>query len=112
MTDPKIIEPIIHGATYLIPTYKVMDDGLKDGPKFELKFCKGDKDDPLKMRQPGFFTETLIQACKEYIEANNVGPVACRENSMVITKLDEALLWIGKRAEDRKMRDVQGTYKP
>ena len=35
MTDPKIIEPIIHGATYLNPTYKVMDDGLKDGPKFE-----------------------------------------------------------------------------
>lgn len=29
---------------------------------------------------------------------------------MVITKLDEALMWIAKRVEDRKLRGVQGTY--
>lgn len=112
MKNPKIITPVIHGATYMVPTYEVTNEGLQDGPEFELKFCKGNKEDANALRQEGFFTETLIQACKEYIEANNVGPMACRENSMVITKLDEALLWIGKRAEDRKMRDVQGTYKP
>lgn len=29
---------------------------------------------------------------------------------MAITKLDEALMWLNKRAEDRALRGVQGTY--
>lgn len=29
---------------------------------------------------------------------------------MVITKLDEALMWINKRAENRKLRGVQAMY--
>jgi len=37
--------------------------------------------------------------------------MASRETSMAITKLDEALMWIDKRAQDRALRGVQGTYK-
>jgi len=33
----------------------------------------------------------------------------CRENSIVVTKLDEALLWLGKRKADREKRGVEGT---
>lgn len=32
----------------------------------------------------------------------------CRENSIAITKLDEALLWLNKRTADRKARGVEG----
>lgn len=32
----------------------------------------------------------------------------CRENSVAITKLDEALLWLGKRTADRIARQVEG----
>ena len=32
----------------------------------------------------------------------------CRENSIAITKLDEALLWLNKRTTDRKTRQVEG----
>lgn len=35
----------------------------------------------------------------------------CRENAMVITKLDEALLWLMKRKLDREKRSVEGTNK-
>jgi hypothetical protein len=35
----------------------------------------------------------------------------CRENSMVITKLDEALLWLEKRTKDRIKRNVEGQHK-
>lgn len=33
----------------------------------------------------------------------------CRENSIAITKLEEARLWLEKRTADRKARGVEGT---
>lgn len=33
----------------------------------------------------------------------------CRENSLAITKLEEAQLWLEKRTADRKARGVEGT---
>lgn len=33
----------------------------------------------------------------------------CRENSIVITNLETATLWLGKRKEDREARNVEGT---
>ena len=33
----------------------------------------------------------------------------CRVNSLAITKLEEALLWLEKRTADRKARGVEGT---
>lgn len=35
----------------------------------------------------------------------------CRENAMVITKLDEALMWSNKRKQDRIERGVEGFNK-
>ena len=32
----------------------------------------------------------------------------CRENAIAITKLDEALLWLNKRTNDRVKRNVEG----
>lgn len=32
----------------------------------------------------------------------------CRENSIVITKLEESLMWLNKRTNDRKNRGVEG----
>lgn len=110
MKNPKAIEAIIEGATYKVPTFKVTNDGIEDGPGIEIVFCKGNKEDDSVLRQEGLFTETLIQTAKQYLESVNVGQMATRETSMVITKLDEALMWINKRAEDRKLRGVQATY--
>lgn len=110
MIHPQTVNVIEPKATYGIPTFKVTNDGMVDGDGFLLKFCKGNKEDENVFRQEGFFTETVIAAAKKYLEENNVGELATRETSMVITKLDEALLWIGKRAADRAARGVQGTY--
>ncbi len=111
MKNPKQIETIIEGATYKVPTFKVTDEGIQDGDGIEIVFCKGNKEDSNSLRQEGLFTETLIQTAKQYLESVNTGTLASRETSMVITKLDEALMWINKRAEDRKLRGVQSTYK-
>lgn len=34
----------------------------------------------------------------------------CRENACVITKLDEALMWLEKRTKDRIKRNVEGKH--
>ena len=35
----------------------------------------------------------------------------CRENSLAITKIEEASLWLGKRTADRIARGVEGEHK-
>ncbi len=110
MKNPRILEPIIAGAKYELPTFKVTNDGLQDAGLFEIPFCKGNVINDQDFRQEGVFTESLIQVAKQYLEHVNVGELASRETAMAITKLDEAIMWLNKRAEDRKLREVQGTY--
>ncbi len=39
------------------------------------------------------------------------GKFPCKENAMVITKLEECLMWLNKRTADRKKRNVEGKHK-
>jgi hypothetical protein len=110
MKNPKQIETLVEGVTYKLPTYKVTSQGIEDGEGVTILFCKGDRNDESKLRQEGVFTETLLQTALQYLQSVNIGPLSTRETSMAITKIDEALMWINKRAEDRKLREVQGTY--
>lgn len=110
MKNPKLIQTLREKSIYQVPTYQVTNDGLKDDIESVIYFCKGNKEDESVFRQPGYFTETLIAVAKRYLEENNVGDLATRETSTAITKLDEALMWLNKRAEDRQLRGVQGTY--
>lgn len=111
MNNPRNLEVVKEGAIYNVPTFKVTNEGMADGEGMTIKFCKGNREDESIFRQEGLFTETLIQVAKQYLESVNVGELASRDTAMAITKLDEALLWIGKRASDRELRGVQGTYK-
>lgn len=111
MTNPKEIITVIHKASYMVPMYAVTDAGLEHVEDFRIDFCKGNKEDQAVERRVGFFTETLIATAKKFLEQNNDGPLASKETVMAIIKLEEALLWIGKRAEDRKNRGVQGSYR-
>ncbi len=56
----------------------------------------------------GCQVDTLIEAAKIIIESLNKN-FPCRENAIVITKLEEALLWSMKRKLDREKRNVEGT---
>jgi hypothetical protein len=38
--------------------------------------------------------------------------LSCRENSIAITKLEEALMWLEKRTADRAARRVEGRFEP
>lgn len=40
------------------------------------------------------------------------GKFACRENSLAITHIEEALHWLNHRTLERRRRGVEGSYKP
>jgi hypothetical protein len=48
----------------------------------------------------GCQVDTIIEAAKLIIEGLNK-QFPCRENSIAVTKLDEALMWLEKRTRDR-----------
>ena len=58
----------------------------------------------------GCQVDTVIAAAKVILEGLNKN-FPCRENSMAITKLDEALMWLEKRKADRIAREVEGFNK-
>jgi hypothetical protein len=62
-------------------------------------------------REPnGAFVEGVIQAAIGRIEFYNSTEFRCRENSLAITKLEEALQWLQHRTADRERRGVEGTH--
>ena len=56
----------------------------------------------------GCQVDTLIHAAKQIIDGLNK-KFPCRENSLAITKLDEALHWLEARTKNRTERKVEGT---
>lgn len=56
----------------------------------------------------GCQVNTIIEAAKIILEGLNK-QFPCRENSLAITKLEEALMWLDKRRIDREARGVEGT---
>lgn len=59
----------------------------------------------------GCQVDTVIAAAKVMLEGLNK-KFPCRENSVAVTKLDEALMWLDKRTRDRERRGVEGTSAP
>lgn len=58
----------------------------------------------------GVNNEDLIAMVICRLEHFNRSEFSCRENSMAITKLEEALLWLRKRTMGREQRGVEGTH--
>lgn len=58
----------------------------------------------------GAFVETVIAAALQRIEFYNEGQFRCRENSLAITKLEEALHWLHHRTARREAANVEGTH--
>jgi hypothetical protein len=58
----------------------------------------------------GVNNEDLIAMVITRLEHFNQTDFRCRENSMAITKLEEALLWLRKRTIGRENRGVEGTH--
>lgn len=61
----------------------------------------------LKTVADGTTNEEVLAVLIDRIQfLNNKFP--CRENSIVLTKLEESLMWLNKRTQDRVSRGVEG----
>lgn len=58
----------------------------------------------------GVLDTDLLEIVRDRLTAFQAGPYACRENACALTHIEEALLWMNKRVEDRITRGVLGTY--
>ena len=77
-----------------------------DNPYAKVKFQEG----PIKENGVnGCHNEDLIAIVIDRLQCLNQDDFKCRENSIAITKLEEALMWLNKRTLDRRSRGVEGT---
>ena len=60
--------------------------------------------------QNGAFVEDVLEAARQRIQFFNTGKFRCRENSIAITKIEEALQWLDWRTRQRLLQDVENTY--
>lgn len=58
----------------------------------------------------GITQEVLIAICIDRLRSFQGGPYACRENSLALTKLEEAQHWLHHRTRQRLSRGVEGTH--
>ena len=77
-----------------------------DNPYAKVKFQEG----PIKENGVnGCHNEDLIAIVLDRLQCLNQGDFKCRENSIAITKLEEAMMWLNRRTLDRRSRGVEGT---
>ncbi|MBR2897086.1 MAG: ABC transporter ATPase [Oscillospiraceae bacterium] len=57
----------------------------------------------------GVLDNDLLEIVRDRLKAFQQGEFATRENACALTHIEEALMWMNKRAEDRAERGVLGT---
>lgn len=92
---------------YLIIT--AHDKAICATPKeIKIVFQKGPRksDDSIN----GVIDSDLLEIVRDRLKGFQSGEYSTRENAIALTHIEEALLWLNKRVEDRIERDVLGTY--
>lgn len=57
---------------------------------------------------PGCTEGVVLAILIDRLRAFQAGPYSCRENAIVLTKLEESLMWVKERAHARAARGVLG----
>lgn len=65
-----------------------------------------------RISQSGAFVEDVLRAVIQRVEHYNETEFRCRENSLAITHMEEALHWFNARTAAREDRGVEGTHTP
>jgi hypothetical protein len=88
---------------------------FEGGPAQALQFIEkipfAVEDPTLKTVNDGTTNEEVLAVLIDRLQYLN-GKFPCRENAIVITKLEESLMWLNKRTRDRMARGVEGSHKP
>ena len=73
-----------------------------------IQFQKGARNEPGST--PGVTTGAVLAVLLDTLRGFQSGPYPSRETAIVITKLEEALMYTEKRAKDRARRGVLGQH--
>lgn len=57
----------------------------------------------------GAIDSDLLEIVRDRLKAFQAGPYSSRENACALTHIEEALMWMNRRVEDRIERNVLGT---
>ena len=84
-----------------------------DYADFQVPYAKIDWQDGTipDVGQNGCQVEDVLSVCLYRLQYLN-SEQPCRENSIAITKIQEAILWLNERTRDREARKVEGTHEP
>lgn len=63
-----------------------------------------------RLEPNGAFVETVIAAALQRLEHYQTTPFRCRENALAITKLEQAMHWLGARTARREAQGIEGTW--
>ena len=84
---------------------------FEGGPSQSLQFIEkvptAECSKDLRTVNDGTTNEEILKVLIDRLQYLN-GKFPCRENAIVITKLEESLMWLNKRTSDRLARNVEG----
>lgn len=88
--------------------YRIFANDAEAALLAEINFQKGPRNEPDSVR--GVVDEDLLEIVRDRLASFQRGALPTRENARALTHIEEALMWLNKRKEDRAERDVLGTY--
>lgn len=59
--------------------------------------------------RPGVLDADLLEIVRDRLRNFQAGEFSCRENACALTHIEEALMWLNRRVDDRIERNVLGT---
>lgn len=85
----------------------VSDKGLMQPIETKIKFQKGARKE--ESSQHGVIDSDLLEIVRDRLKCFQAGPYSSRENACALTHIEEALMWMNRRVEDRIERNVLET---
>lgn len=92
------------GANHL---YEIISNNVTRNTMGIIQFQNGARKEENSIH--GVLDTDLLEICRHRLQCFQAGPYATRENAVALTHIEEALMWMNKRVEDRIERNVLGT---
>lgn len=105
LNESIVIEADEYGPGHASHRYNLSIDGVMVGV---IDFQKGPRN--VEGSTPGITEAALLAVLIDRLQGFQAGEYSCRENAIVLTKLEECLHWAKARADARAKRGVLGTY--
>jgi hypothetical protein len=103
-------EPGCGGACHQYQIRKFVKDEPDDTADVELVQIHFQNGPIAEAGVNGITQEALLAIVEDRLLGFQSGEYACRENAIALTKIQEAMLWLQKRTNDRLARGVEGTH--